>query len=167
MSALLTVSIVGLWAGAVYEPTAIVFLSRQAGMALSDAARMASYGTGLLSIRPIFGCIAAPRLAPPPPPRPPPAPPPFPPLFHTSPARLRPAARPCLSKPEPGCSHEQRRPHARVLTTEQSRTPISFVWAQVLPDAASPRPGRSSGRRSGRRNMPTSLRHRCGPAASR
>jgi hypothetical protein len=63
MSALLTVSIVGLWAGAVYEPTAIVFLSRQAGMELPDAAKMASYGTGLLSIGTILGCIAAPWLA--------------------------------------------------------------------------------------------------------
>jgi MFS family permease len=63
MSALLTASIVGLWAGAVYEPTAIVFLSRQAGMALPDAAKMASYGTGLLSIGTILGCIAAPWLA--------------------------------------------------------------------------------------------------------
>jgi len=63
MSALLTIAIVGLWAGAVYEPTAIVFLSRQAGMGPADAARMASYGTGLLSIGTILGCIAAPWLA--------------------------------------------------------------------------------------------------------
>jgi MFS family permease len=63
MSALLTVSIVGLWAGAVYEPSAIVFLSRQAGMAPPEAAQMASYGTGLLSIGTILGCIAAPWLA--------------------------------------------------------------------------------------------------------
>src|ERR1700730_13505766 len=63
MSALLTIAIVGLWAGAVYEPTAIVFLSRQAGMAPPDAAKMASYGTGLLSIGTILGCIAAPWLA--------------------------------------------------------------------------------------------------------
>src|SRR5271168_4390040 len=63
MSALLTVAIVGLWAGAVYEPTAIVFLSRQAGMGLPDAAKMASYGTALLSIGTILGCIAAPWLA--------------------------------------------------------------------------------------------------------
>jgi MFS family permease len=60
MSALLTIAIVGLWAGAVYEPTAIVFLSRQAGMELPEAAKMASYGTGLLSIGTILGCIAAP-----------------------------------------------------------------------------------------------------------
>jgi MFS family permease len=63
MSALLTIAIVGLWAGAVYEPTAIVFLSRQAGMGLRDAAKMASYGTALLSIGTILGCIAAPWLA--------------------------------------------------------------------------------------------------------
>jgi MFS family permease len=63
MSALLTVSIIGLWAAAVYEPTAIVFLSRQAGMAPPMAAKMASYGTGLLSFGTILGCIAAPWLA--------------------------------------------------------------------------------------------------------
>ena len=63
MSALLTIAIVGLWAGAVYEPTAIVFLSRQAGMELPDAAKMASYGTALLSIGTILGCIAASWLA--------------------------------------------------------------------------------------------------------
>jgi MFS family permease len=63
MSTLLTVSIIGLWAAAVYEPTAIVFLSRQAGMTPPDAAKMASYGTGLLSIGTILGCLAAPWLA--------------------------------------------------------------------------------------------------------
>jgi MFS family permease len=63
MSALLTVAIIGLWAAAVYEPTAIVFLSREAGMAPPAAAQMASYGTGLLSIGTILGCIAAPWLA--------------------------------------------------------------------------------------------------------
>jgi MFS family permease len=63
MSALLTIAIVGLWAGAVYEPTAIVFLSHQAGMAPPVAAKMASYGTALLSVGTILGCIAAPWLA--------------------------------------------------------------------------------------------------------
>ena len=60
MSALLTVSIIGLWVAAVYEP-AIVFLSRQASMAPSDAAKMAAYGTGLLSIGAIvnFGLTGA------------------------------------------------------------------------------------------------------------
>jgi MFS family permease len=63
MSALLTISIIGLWAGAVYEPTAIIFLSRAAGMDLPSAAKMVSYGTGLLSIGTILGCIAATWLA--------------------------------------------------------------------------------------------------------
>jgi MFS family permease len=63
MSALLTIAIVGLWAGAVYEPTAIVFLARQAHMEPSEAAQMASYGTALLSVGTILGCIAAPWLA--------------------------------------------------------------------------------------------------------
>jgi MFS family permease len=63
MSALLTVAIVGLWAGAVYEPTAIVFLSRKAGLPARQAAKMVSYGTGLLSIGTILGCLAAPILA--------------------------------------------------------------------------------------------------------
>jgi MFS family permease len=63
MSALLTIAIIGLWAGAVYEPTAIIFLARQAGTDLPEAAKMASYGTGLLSIGTILGCIAATWLA--------------------------------------------------------------------------------------------------------
>jgi MFS family permease len=63
MSTLLTVSIIGLWAAAVYEPTAIVFLSRQAGMAPPEATKMVSYGTSLLSIGTILGCLAAPWLA--------------------------------------------------------------------------------------------------------
>ncbi len=62
MSVLLTIAIVGLWAGAVYEPTAIIFLCRRAGMAPPDAAKMASDGTALLSIGTILGCIAAPWL---------------------------------------------------------------------------------------------------------
>ncbi len=63
MSALLTVAVIGLWAGTVYEPTAIVFLGRKAGMSLPEAAKMASYGTGLLSIGTMIGCIAAPWLS--------------------------------------------------------------------------------------------------------
>jgi MFS family permease len=63
MSALLTISITGLWAAAVYEPTAILLLARQAGLVPPDAAKMASFGTGLLSIGTILGCVAAPWLA--------------------------------------------------------------------------------------------------------
>lgn len=63
MSALLTVAIVGLWAGAVYEPTAIIALARKQGMSLPQAVRTASLGTGLLSIGTILGCLAVPPLA--------------------------------------------------------------------------------------------------------
>jgi MFS family permease len=59
---LLTVSIIGLWAGAVYEPTAIIVLAKHAGMDQPHAVRMASAGTGLLSIGTILGCLVAPLL---------------------------------------------------------------------------------------------------------
>lgn len=59
---LLTVSIVGLWAGSVYEPTAIITLAKQAGMSQAEAVRMASMGTGILSIGTILGCLVAPVL---------------------------------------------------------------------------------------------------------
>jgi MFS family permease len=62
-TALLTVAIIGLWAAAVYEPTAIVQLARKAGMDAAGAVRMASIGTGILSIGTILGCLAMPPLA--------------------------------------------------------------------------------------------------------
>src|SRR5882762_9913639 len=60
---LLTVAIIGLWAAAVYEPTAIVTLARNAGMDAAGAAQMASIGTGILSIGTILGCLAVPLFA--------------------------------------------------------------------------------------------------------
>jgi MFS family permease len=63
MSALLMVAIIGLWAGAVYEPTALIQLSRKAGMSLPQAIHTASLGTGLLSIGTILGCLALPPIA--------------------------------------------------------------------------------------------------------
>ena len=60
---LLTVAIIGLWAAAVYEPTAIITLARKAGASLPRAVQMASFGTGLLSIGTILGCLAVPLLA--------------------------------------------------------------------------------------------------------
>ena len=60
---LLTVAIIGLWAGAVYEPTAIVTLAKQAGADAKTAAKLASLGTGVLSIGTILGCLAVPPLA--------------------------------------------------------------------------------------------------------
>ena len=63
MSALLTVAIIGLWAGSVYEPTAIIALAKASGYQQADAVRMASYGTGLLSIGTVTGCLVLPLIA--------------------------------------------------------------------------------------------------------
>ena len=63
MSALLTVAVVGLWAGAVYEPTAIVQLAKKAGADGAAATRWASFGTAILSLGTILGCIVLPMLA--------------------------------------------------------------------------------------------------------
>ncbi len=60
---MLAVAIVGLWAGAVYEPTAVIKLATADGMALPAAQRMASIATGLLSLGTILGCLVMPPLA--------------------------------------------------------------------------------------------------------
>jgi MFS family permease len=62
-AALLTVAIIGLWAGSVYEPTAIITLAKKAGMTIAEASKMASVGTVVLSIGTILGCLVAPILA--------------------------------------------------------------------------------------------------------
>lgn len=62
-TALVTVAIIGLWAGAVYEPSAIIVLAKKAGMTPADAARTASLGTALLAVGTILGCLAVPLLA--------------------------------------------------------------------------------------------------------
>jgi MFS family permease len=62
-AALLTVAIIGLWAGAVYEPTAIITLAKKAGMSVAQASKAASIGTAILSIGTILGCLMAPILA--------------------------------------------------------------------------------------------------------
>ena len=60
---LLTAAICGLWAGAVYAPTAIITLARKAGQVQAQAVKTASLGMGLLSIGTILGCLALPPLA--------------------------------------------------------------------------------------------------------
>ncbi len=60
---LLTVAIIGLWAGAVYEPAAIIQLALKQGMTHLQAVHMASIGTGILSIGTILGCLALPPMA--------------------------------------------------------------------------------------------------------
>jgi MFS family permease len=62
-TALVAIAIIGLWAGAVYEPTAVIKLATGTGMAMKDAQRMASYATGLLSVGTILGCLVLPGIA--------------------------------------------------------------------------------------------------------
>jgi MFS family permease len=52
-----------LWAGSVYVPSAVSFLSTKQGLNALDATRMSSYATILLSMSTILGCVAVPPLA--------------------------------------------------------------------------------------------------------
>jgi MFS family permease len=63
MSGLFLASIIGLWAGSIYVPTAVTQIAVRTGSAPADAARLASYGGMLLAIGTIFGCVVAPFLA--------------------------------------------------------------------------------------------------------
>jgi MFS family permease len=60
---LLAAAICGLWAAAVYTPTALIDLARRAGATQPDAVRVSSLGMGLLSLGTILGCLAVPPLA--------------------------------------------------------------------------------------------------------
>ncbi len=62
-SVLLTVAILGLWAGSVYEPTALIQLATKAGMKGVQPVHMSSYGTAILSIGTMLGCILLVPLA--------------------------------------------------------------------------------------------------------
>lgn len=62
-AALLSVAIIGLWAGAVYEPAAITTLAKRAGMDGPAAAKMVSLGTAVLSFGTILGCLTVPLFA--------------------------------------------------------------------------------------------------------
>ena len=59
----LLVSIVGLWAGSVYVPTSVTQIGVREGYSAADAARLASYGTMVLSVGTILGCLVLPPLA--------------------------------------------------------------------------------------------------------
>src|SRR5712691_9363233 len=63
MSLLFMVSIIGLWAGSIYVPTAVTQIALREGHVAADAARFASYGSAILSIGTIIGCLLAPPLA--------------------------------------------------------------------------------------------------------
>jgi MFS family permease len=62
-SLLFLVSIIGLWAGSIYVPAAVTQIAIRQGFATADAARLASYATGLLSVGTIIGCVALPLVA--------------------------------------------------------------------------------------------------------
>ena len=57
------VSIIGLWAGSVYAPSALTFLAGREGLDAAASARVASFGTILLSVGTVLGCLAVPPLA--------------------------------------------------------------------------------------------------------
>jgi MFS family permease len=63
MSGLFLTSIIGLWAGSIYVPTATTQLAVRAGATAVEAARQASYAGMVLAIGTIIGCVAAPFLA--------------------------------------------------------------------------------------------------------
>jgi MFS family permease len=60
---LVFVSMVGLWAGSVYAPSAMTYMASVAGYSTAGAARVASFGSALLSIGTILGCLMTPFLA--------------------------------------------------------------------------------------------------------
>jgi MFS family permease len=62
-SIFMLVSIIGLWAGSVYVPASVTQIATRTGHTSADAARLASYGTMLLSVGTILGCLALPMLA--------------------------------------------------------------------------------------------------------
>jgi MFS family permease len=62
-TALVSIAIIGLWAGTVYEPTAILTLAKKAGFTAGQGVKLASLGTAVLSVGSILGCLLAPVLA--------------------------------------------------------------------------------------------------------
>ena len=62
-SVYLIASIVGLWAGSVYVPSAVIYLADRAGESAVTGAKLASYATALLGIGTIVGALVTPLLA--------------------------------------------------------------------------------------------------------
>ena len=56
-------SIVGLWAGSVYVPTSVREIALREGRTAANASQLASYGTMILSVGTILGCLVVARLA--------------------------------------------------------------------------------------------------------
>ncbi|HXY01952.1 MAG TPA: MFS transporter [Terriglobales bacterium] len=62
-SLFMLVSICGLWAGTVYVPSAVTVLAEASGHTSSQAARLASWGTMLVSFATVLGCLLMPLVA--------------------------------------------------------------------------------------------------------
>jgi MFS family permease len=62
-TALVSIAIIGLWAGTVYEPTALLALAKKAGLTPLQGTQIASLGTAILSIGTILGCLLLPVVA--------------------------------------------------------------------------------------------------------
>jgi len=56
-------SVCGLWAGTVYVPAAVTILAEASGHTAFEAAKLASWGTMLVALATIIGCLLMPRLA--------------------------------------------------------------------------------------------------------
>lgn len=63
LTSLLTCSIIGLWAGAVYAPAALTQLATKAGYAGQEIPKLISYASMLFSFMTICGCLAVPFFA--------------------------------------------------------------------------------------------------------
>ena len=59
----LIASIAGLWAGTTYVPPAVTYIAERGGASAAEAARLASYATGLLGLSTIIGVVVTPWLA--------------------------------------------------------------------------------------------------------
>jgi MFS family permease len=57
------VSLVGLWAGSVYVPTAVTYLAQRSGENASEAARLASWSTALLGMATVLTAFVVPLIA--------------------------------------------------------------------------------------------------------
>ena len=62
-SVYLLISIIGLWAGSVYVPSAVSQLAVRSGFSEAQGVRFGSYGTMILATGTIIGCIVLPWLA--------------------------------------------------------------------------------------------------------
>ena len=59
----LIVSLIGLWAGSVYVPSAMTLIAMREGRTATDAARLASYASSLLGIGTVAAALVVPLLA--------------------------------------------------------------------------------------------------------